>query len=394
MGALLTSILQGAGRAGSEGAQARIDEQARQLELVKQGLGLSELRQRISQQQAAAQRNTPEGTRAYLKGVLQREPTNEEVQRYMGVQAPQSPAAKPKYSSFRTDDKGRLWGFNDQTQREEQVPGGEGFSAPPKQDKEDLEVKWDEAMKIASKAGFKGPKQTEFARSLMPGGAQVNKLVFPELGKGSGSSLPEPMLKALADKWTNEGIKPPAKHQDDVELYMFQHGMKAKTKLNNQEQLVKDSIKQVTPMVDRMVKFLEENNLTQENSWVFGNHSAMMQHLRNWGYQRGKKPEPVTAELIKDSAAIQVMGARPWMTMGRSKYMYETVKQHLPNQTDTPGLLYDKLVWLRDNVLEDAKSSLPDANEQQASPSPPGQPPPQAPKGGSNNSDPLGLFTK
>ena len=48
------------------------------------------------------------------------------------------------------------------------------------------------------------------------------------------------------------------------------------------------------------------------------------------------------ADLIKAAAALQVMGAGPWQTLGRGKYMYETIVQHLPDPKDTPTLLYDK----------------------------------------------------
>jgi hypothetical protein len=194
------------------------------------------------------------------------------------------------------------------------------------------------------------------------------------------------MLKSLADKWSNEDVKPPTKYQAAVEQYMEEHGQKRKIKLSQQEQSVADGIKMVEPMIDRLVDFIEKNNLQDQGAWAFGDHSALMQHLRFYSYKKGVAPEATSSELIKDAAAIQVQGAKPLMTMGRSKYMYETIVQHLPTPTDTPKLLYDKVTWLRDNVIENAKGSLPQGwegkgqtqggmIEPQASP---------APKGGGN----------
>jgi len=131
-----------------------------------------------------------------------------------------------------------------------------------------------------------------------------------------------------------------------------------------QERQVYDTIKQVEPSVQRTIDFLEQTKdsqgkaLNEENNYVFGDRSALMQHLRMRGYKFGTKQEDITQQLIKNAALIQVLGARPWMTMGRGKFIYETIAQHLPSPTDTPANMYDKLTWLRDNVLADAKGSL------------------------------------
>jgi hypothetical protein len=131
-----------------------------------------------------------------------------------------------------------------------------------------------------------------------------------------------------------------------------------------QERQVYDTIKQVEPSVNRTIDFLENTKdsggkpLAEENDLVFGNRSALMNHLRMRGYKFGQKQDDISQQLIKNAALIQVLGARPWMTMGRGKFIYETIAQHLPAPTDTPANMHDKLVWLRDNVLTDAKDSL------------------------------------
>lgn len=149
------------------------------------------------------------------------------------------------------------------------------------------------------------------------------------------------------------------REQRDFTKSMVDFRLQEKAKqMTPQERQVYDSIKQIEPMVDRTVKFIEDNKLQGENDLVFGDRSALMQHLRLSGYKFGKEQEPITQQLIKDSAALQILGAAPWTRLGRSKYMYETIKTHLPAPTDTPANLYDKLTWLRDNVLADAKDSL------------------------------------
>jgi hypothetical protein len=154
-----------------------------------------------------------------------------------------------------------------------------------------------------------------------------------------------------------------------------------------QERQTFDAIKTAEPMVNRLTKFIEDNNLQNENSLAFGNHSALMQHLRFYGYKKGVEPEKVSSQLIKDAAALQVMGARPWMTMGRGKYMFETISQHLPSPTDTPQQLYSKTTWLRDNVLSDAKQAL----ESYVQPGGGGGGAPQQ-SAPDHNSDPLGVL--
>jgi hypothetical protein len=129
--------------------------------------------------------------------------------------------------------------------------------------------------------------------------------------------------------------------------------------MNAAERQQWESIKNLEPMVEKLTDFLEDNKLTGENGYVFGNHSALMQHIRMRGYKAGVAQEAITQELIKDAAAIQIMGVAPWTrAIGRSKANVERITQHLPSPTDTPGNLYDKITWLRDNILVAAKHSL------------------------------------
>jgi hypothetical protein len=119
-----------------------------------------------------------------------------------------------------------------------------------------------------------------------------------------------------------------------------------------------DSLRLMEPMVENVMKFIEDNKLEKENDLVFGDRSALMQHLRQKGYAFGQKQEPITQKLFKDMGVLAVQGAAPFMTMGRSVKMYEEVAKHLPKQTDTPSNLYDKLKWMHEELFPNVRSSL------------------------------------
>ena len=170
------------------------------------------------------------------------------------------------------------------------------------------------------------------------------------------SEIGESRIKALADKWSNEGIKPPAKYQAEVEEYMENNKMQTKVKLSPQEQRLKDVIKQIDPKVSQLEKIITDNKLQNEG----GIAATIGQHYQFGKYKAGMKPDQTQADLIKAAAALQVMGAAPWMQIGRGKYMFETITQHLPNPTDSPALLYDKAQFLK-GIIDEAKQALPDS---------------------------------
>jgi hypothetical protein len=130
--------------------------------------------------------------------------------------------------------------------------------------------------------------------------------------------------------------------------------------LNPQERRLLTSARQMEPMVKKLEDLIDGAGLKESDAAIMDKNSAVMQHLRMYGYKAGVKPDQLHADLIKTAAALQVMGAAPWMQMSRSKYMYETVKQHLPSPTDTPALLYDKAQFLH-GIITDLKESLAEA---------------------------------
>lgn len=154
----------------------------------------------------------------------------------------------------------------------------------------------------------------------------------------------------------------PTKERGSIATYMRQNNMKANPKLTAQESKLSGLVKQIEPKVDQLKKILEDNKLTDQNDWVFGNSSAVMQWLRFQGYKHGVKPEQTHASLIKAAAALQVMGAAPWIQIGRGRYLFDTIVQHLPSPTDTPALLYDKALFLQ-GIMDEAKDAIPKADE-------------------------------
>jgi hypothetical protein len=180
-------------------------------------------------------------------------------------------------------------------------------------------------------------------------------------GAAAASGLGDRTLQALANKWQNEGIKPPAKYQAAVEEYMEEKGMQAKPQMSAQEKRLYDLTNQIEPKIDQLIKLIEDNGLQNEGNFIFGSHSALAQYFRfHAQYQRGVPPEKMSSDLIKAAAALQVMGAAPWMQIGRGKYMFETISQHLPKPTDTPALLYQKAQFLK-GIIDEARLSLPNA---------------------------------
>lgn len=178
--------------------------------------------------------------------------------------------------------------------------------------------------------------------------------------RAAGGNADPQLIRDLAARW-RKGDPPPAKVRAQVEQYMEENGIPSGRKLNAQENRVLDLANQTEPKVGQLKKLIEDAGLTGSNDWVFGDRSALMQHLRMFTYGKGVAPDKLGGDLIKAAAALQVMGAGPWMQMGRGKYLFETIKQHLPSPTDTPQQLYEKAIFLQ-SILDEAKGSL-DVND-------------------------------
>lgn len=181
-------------------------------------------------------------------------------------------------------------------------------------------------------------------------------------GAGGGGSTKETATAAMM--WSKYGVKPPSKMQVAVEEYMGEHAMTPGTPATPQEKKLAQSLKQVAPKVEELTKFLEDNDLTKEGEGGMFSISAWSERgkvQKAWEeYSHGLPPkDKKLGELIKLAASLKIMGAAPWSSIGRSKYSYEQIVQHLPETTDTPAQLYEKVQFFQ-TVLEDAKGSIPD----------------------------------
>lgn len=119
-------------------------------------------------------------------------------------------------------------------------------------------------------------------------------------------------------------------------------------KLNTQERQSLATAQQMRGGVARMVSTIESAGLQNDNSPITP--------FINWiEYSKThfEPDDPVRAQLIKDAALIGLQGVAPFIRIGRGKYIYEKAQQHLPQPNDSPKLLYDKVKWLRDNVIDD-----------------------------------------
>jgi hypothetical protein len=178
-------------------------------------------------------------------------------------------------------------------------------------------------------------------------------------GAKSGTSR----VKAMADDWARGGVQPGQKDRAAVEQYMADNGMEPGQKPTQTEIKLRDDLKKVEPMVDRLEKYLSENNLTKAGEGGMFSPGAWGEKAKvekAWQeYNAGLPPkDKQLGELVKMAAAIKIMGAAPWMSIGRGKYLFSEVVKHLPNETDTPAQLNEKVKFYRD-ILEDAKASLP-----------------------------------
>lgn len=144
----------------------------------------------------------------------------------------------------------------------------------------------------------------------------------------------------------------------------FQRGMvpyrleeKAK-QMNGKERDAYRNMNLAEPRVMALKRYIEENNL-QNQGGILGKYGALNMHGQFMLYQKGMMPDPVLANLFKNSSFLGMIGAAQWTAMlNRSKYTYADIRQHLPAATDTPALLYDKVSWFANDLLPDVQNSL------------------------------------
>jgi hypothetical protein len=174
-------------------------------------------------------------------------------------------------------------------------------------------------------------------------------------------ALPESRLRAMANMWQKDAVKPPAKYQAQVEDFMENNNMRPKTKLSNNDQKNVELIKQISPKIDHALKQIEDAGLQNSDNYIFGANSVLARRLQMGRYAAGHTPssDKRISDIIRSAAALKVMGVAPWTQLGRGKYLYQDITVHLPDPHDTPKQLYEKLQFLK-GVIEDAQGSLPE----------------------------------
>ncbi len=228
------------------------------------------------------------------------------------------------------------------------------------------------------------------------------KSSVPTATPGGGSpaaTAPAPAkgrVASMAQQWQDNGIEPGVKDKPAVQQYMQANGMAPGVKPTVKEIGLRDDIKKVEPMVARLQSFIEDNGLQKAGEGGMFSPSAWWERSKTekaWQeYSKGIAPkDKKLGELIKLAASIKIMGAAPWMSLGRGKYLYSEIVQHLPEPTDTPAQLYEKGQFYR-HVLEDAKASLPPALQGKMAPPPPAPAGPAAPTFGVGTPNKTYLF--
>lgn len=204
-----------------------------------------------------------------------------------------------------------------------------------------------------------------------PGGARGIKSditgKLPRSGSSSGGVSPDIVAKdaksVQSGAITLMGVPVKDGRREAVANYMRENGMIAKRKYSAPEQKQVNDINVVDPLITNMRGFIEKNNLQSvgeggllsSEAW-----NARGKATKAWAeYRAGLPPsDPVLGRLIQLAAALKIKGAAPLVSaVGRSKYSYEQIVQHLPETTDTPALLYKKVLFLS-NLLDDSKTAL------------------------------------
>lgn len=126
--------------------------------------------------------------------------------------------------------------------------------------------------------------------------------------------------------------------------------------LGTVERQTLESTAQLVPAADRILAAIDKYQAQDSNSW--GDSVSSFVAWQQYNRFHRLPSNPLRRALIKDIALSQVIGAAPWTKVGRGKYMYEVIKPHLPDPLDTPANLYIKALWLKNNVIPEARKAI------------------------------------
>src|ERR1035438_7801983 len=140
MGSWLQAILQGAGRAGGDVAEAKQANFAQKQKVLEQQLKMQQFKMQMDElNQRLASGKAPQYSGSYQTPTGQevsrmRDPLTGKMTEVPGGQGrvPNPPTAKPKYADLKQDAQGKWWGLNTESQKMEQVPGQDEFKAVQK----------------------------------------------------------------------------------------------------------------------------------------------------------------------------------------------------------------------------------------------------------------------
>jgi hypothetical protein len=130
---------------------------------------------------------------------------------------------------------------------------------------------------------------------------------------------------------------------------------------SNQDRQVLESSKQIISSVDDLLPILEKKKSQG------GLMDAAKQRAQFEAYKAGLPTDPDMTKIFENSALLGVVGASIWSRIGRSRYTFEVIQQHLPKPTDTPELMYDKVKWLKEHVVPAAQEAIKNPQPDQPS---------------------------
>jgi hypothetical protein len=194
-----------------------------------------------------------------------------------------------------------------------------------------------------------------------PGGENIEvdpqQSETPETGKPKEGEKPSP---APAKKPSVGGVLPKTKPVSQApggpsagKVVPGLSGIAERKLETTQDRQVLESSKQIISSIDDLLPILEK----RKNQGGVG--SAIGQRAQFEAYKHGIQPsDPDLTKIFENSALLSVIGASLWSRIGRSKYTFEVIQQHLPQPTDTPSLMYDKVKWLKDNVVPAAQEAI------------------------------------
>lgn len=175
---------------------------------------------------------------------------------------------------------------------------------------------------------------------------------------GKGIVITEP-VRAAANQLLSNKIE----SDQDVEsrirpatrVVAMRYGWQPHQKLSVQERGILQTDQQITGFANEVLPAIEKAGLQKANS-----ASDSARGLQAWAeYKAGRVPsDPFYAQIIKPVAAIAIAGAAPWTRIGRNKYTFDVIQQHLPQPWQTPARIYDNVKWLQDSVVPSSQQSI------------------------------------